>query len=141
MDIQKATEEKLERAIQMGVPIDEAILEGLIQKKLLTEDASQRLLAQKNYQNKEIRKNVVSVRISDDVMNIIDDLITSGHVNSRSEGASYLIMLGVKSHYSFFNELSKEVIVIEEQQKKIKNLIESSLIFPGISQNGQHTDL
>lgn len=35
MDIQKATEEKLERAIQMGVPIDEAILEGLIQKNYL----------------------------------------------------------------------------------------------------------
>lgn len=44
------------------------------------------------------KKNVVSVPISDDVMNIIDDLITSGHVKSRSEGASYLIMLGVKSH-------------------------------------------
>ncbi|WP_301290103.1 hypothetical protein [Paenibacillus sp. 1781tsa1] len=32
MDIQKATEEKLERKMQMGVPIDETILEGLIQK-------------------------------------------------------------------------------------------------------------
>ncbi|WP_339789990.1 hypothetical protein NSQ38_13670 [Paenibacillus sp. FSL R7-0313] len=74
MDSQKATEEKLERKMQMGVPIDETMLEVLIQK------------------------NVVSVPISDDVMNIIDDLMTSGHVNSRSEGASYLIMLGVKSH-------------------------------------------
>lgn len=137
MDIQKATEEKLERKMQMGVPIDETMLEGLIQKKLLTEEAAQRLLAQKNDLNKEIRKNVVSVPISDDVMNIIDDLMTSGHVNSRSEGASYLIMLGVKSHDSFFNELSKEVIVIEEQRKKIKNLIESSLIFPETSPNSQ----
>ncbi|MDT9720051.1 hypothetical protein QVE09_14135 [Paenibacillus sp. ClWae2A] len=137
MDIQKATEEKLERKMQMGVPIDETMLEVLIQKKLLTEEAAQRLLAQKNDLNKEIRKNVVSVPISDNVMNIIDDLMTSGHVNSRSEGASYLIMLGVKSHYSFFNGLSKEVIVIEEQRKKIKNLIESSLIFPGTSQNDQ----
>ncbi|MEK3703933.1 hypothetical protein MKY87_07345 [Paenibacillus sp. FSL R7-0198] len=33
MDIQKATEEKLERKMQMGVPIDETMLEGLIQKK------------------------------------------------------------------------------------------------------------
>ncbi|PZT57747.1 hypothetical protein [Paenibacillus silvae] len=137
MDIQKATEEKLERKMQMGVPIDETILESLIQKKLLTEEAAKRLLAQKNDLNKETRKNVVSVRISDDVMSIIDDLITSGHVNSRSEGASYLIMLGVKSHYSFFNELSKEVIVIEEQRKKIKNLIESALIFPQTSQHSQ----
>ncbi|WP_427181600.1 hypothetical protein [Paenibacillus sp. TC-CSREp1] len=137
MDIQKAMEEKLERKIQMGVPIDETILEGLIEKKLLTEEAAQRLLAQKNDLNKETRKNVVSVPITDDVMNIIDDLITSGHVNSRSEGASYLIMLGVKSHYSFFNELSKEVIVIEEQRKKIKNLIESALIFPETSQHSQ----
>lgn len=31
MDIQKATEEKLERKMQMGVPIDETMLEGLIQ--------------------------------------------------------------------------------------------------------------
>ena len=65
MDIQKATEEKLERKMQMGVPIDETMLEGLIQK------------------------NVVSVPISDDVMNIIDDLMTSGHVNSQSEGFVY----------------------------------------------------
>ncbi|GGH46628.1 hypothetical protein GCM10008014_09390 [Paenibacillus silvae] len=137
MDIQKATEEKLERKMQMGVPIDETILEGLIEKKLLTEEAAQRLLAQKNDLNKETRKNVVSVRISDDVMSIIDDLITSGHVNSRSEGASYLIMLGVKSHYSFFNELSKEVVVIEEQRKKIKYLIESALIFPEKSPNSR----
>ncbi|MCK6075233.1 hypothetical protein [Paenibacillus silvae] len=99
--------------------------------------AAQRLLAQKNDLNKETRKNVVSVRISDDVMSIIDDLITSGHVNSRSEGASYLIMLGVKSHYSFFNELSKEVVVIEEQRKKIKYLIESALIFPEKSPNSR----
>lgn len=35
------------------------------------------------------KKNVVSVPISDDVMNIIDDLMTSGHVNSRSEGFVY----------------------------------------------------
>jgi hypothetical protein len=63
--------------------------------------------------------------------------MTSGHVNSRSEGASYLIMLGVKSHDSFFNELSKEVIVIEEQRKKIKNLIESALIFQETSQHSQ----
>ncbi|SEO76288.1 hypothetical protein SAMN05518670_4682 [Paenibacillus sp. OK076] len=46
-------------------------------------------------------------------------------------------MVGVKSHYSFFNELSKEVIVIEEQRKKIKNLIESSLISSETSQHSQ----
>ncbi|KAA8782817.1 hypothetical protein ABIE27_000303 [Paenibacillus sp. 4624] len=130
MDIQKATEEKLERAMQMGVPIDASILEDLIQKNLLTEEAVQRLSAQKNYDNKEAGENIVPVRISDDVMNIIDDLITSGHINSRSEGALYLIMLGIKSHYSFFNQLSKEVVVMEEQQKKIKNLIENSFILP-----------
>lgn len=136
MDIQKAAEEKLERKMQMGVPIDETMLEGLT-KKITYRRGCSAFISSKNDLNKEIRKNVVSVPISDDVMNIIDDLMTSGHVNSRSEGASYLIMLGVKSHDSFFNELSKEVIVIEEQRKKIKNLIESSLIFPETSPNSQ----
>jgi hypothetical protein len=130
VDIQQATEEKLERAMQRGVPMDAAILEDLMQKKLLTEEATQRLSAQRNYHNKEARENVVPVRITDDVMNMMDALITSKHSNSRSEAASYLIMLGVQSHYSSLNQLSKEVAVIEEQQKKVKNLIEDSLIFP-----------
>ncbi|WP_145332335.1 hypothetical protein [Paenibacillus xylanexedens] len=130
MDIQQATEEKLERAMQMGVPMGAAILEDLIQKKLLTEEAAQRLSAPKNVLNKEAKEKVVPVRITDDVMNIMDALITSGHSNSRSEAASYLIMLGVHNHYSLLNQLSKEVVVLEEQQKKIKNLIENSFILP-----------
>ncbi|MGO4533201.1 hypothetical protein AB4Z30_29510 [Paenibacillus sp. 2TAF8] len=89
MDIQQATEEKLERAMQRGVPMDAAILEDLMQKKLLTEEATQRLSAQRNYHNKEARENVVPVRITDDVMNMMDALITSKHSNSRSEAASY----------------------------------------------------
>ena len=128
MGIQQATEEKLERAMQRGVPMDTAILEDLMHKNLLTEEAAQRLLARKNYQNKEARENVVPVQIRDDVMNIMDALIKSGHSNSRSEAASYLIMLGVQNHYSSLNQLSKEVVVMEEQQKKINNLIESSFI-------------
>ena len=66
-------------------------------------------------------------------MSIIDDLIASGHVNSESEGASYLMMLGVKSHASFY-ELSKEVVVLKNSEK-IKSLIESSITNPGNPQN------
>src|SRR4051794_16109852 len=65
----------------------------------------------------DTRDNVVSVRLDDTSIQTIDLLVQSGLAQSRSEGASLLIVLGIKSA----DDLLEQAKILAINVQRIKN--------------------
>ncbi len=70
----------------------------------------------------EGRGNVVMVRLSDDALAQIDQLVEATLFSSRSEATAYLIGAGIESQKELFDRLSthtKEIRRLKEQLRKV----------------------
>ena len=70
----------------------------------------------------EGRGNVVMVRLSDEALAHIDQLVEATLFNSRSEAAAYVIGAGIESQKELFDRLSthtEEIRKLKEQLRKV----------------------
>jgi Arc/MetJ-type ribon-helix-helix transcriptional regulator len=70
----------------------------------------------------EGRGNVVMVRLSDEALSKVDQLVEATLFSSRSEAAAYLVGAGIESQKELFDRLSThtaEIRKLKEQLRKI----------------------
>jgi hypothetical protein len=70
------------------------------------------------------RVNVLMVRISQEVMEKIDNLVDAGMVRSRSEGAAFLIAAGIKSQEELFKMIEKKIAQIRKIRDELKDMMQ-----------------
>lgn len=123
MDI---VESELKKHIKKGNKIPNGLLQLMVQSGHLSAEAMDNVLAelQDNEILNEKRNNVISFRITDDINNKLDDLVSLSIAQSRSEAAYMLILEGVKSHSELFNEIKKH----KEELKNIKSKFDNILV-------------
>jgi len=70
----------------------------------------------------EGRGNVVMVRLSDEALERVDQLVESTLFSSRSEATAYLVGAGIESQQELFDRLgthTKEIRKLKEQLRKV----------------------
>lgn len=69
------------------------------------------------------RDNVVMVRVDEGDLNRIDELVDSGHFNSRSEATAFLIGEGIKSKQEMFDKMAEKISQIQELRTELGAMI------------------
>ena len=69
------------------------------------------------------RSNVVMVRVSQDSLDRLDDLVECGLTRSRSEAAAFLITEGVKARSDLFDKIADQTRVIRKAKERLKELL------------------
>ena len=69
------------------------------------------------------RDNVVMVRVDDDSKARLEELLDAGIVNSRSEGAAFLIAEGIKARSQIFQSISEKVGDIRQKKEELSRLL------------------
>ena len=69
------------------------------------------------------RTNVVMVRVSQDSIDRLDDLVECGLTRSRSEAAAFLIGEGVKARKDLFGKIAEQTRVIRQAKGRLKELL------------------
>jgi len=70
------------------------------------------------------RDHVVMVRVNDESLKRLDDLVQSGIFKSRSESAAFLISEGVKAQEALFARIAQKINEIERLRSELKTIIE-----------------
>lgn len=78
------------------------------------------------HETSERRKNVISVRLSDETLQCLDDLVSANIAQSRSDAASRLIMEGIKNHSDLFEQIRKHTEEIENIRQQLQQSIQNS---------------
>jgi len=73
------------------------------------------------------RANVVMVRLSDEALARVDQLVESSVVNSRSEAAAFLINAGIESQTQLFDRLSEHTDEIRRLKERLRKVAEEAL--------------
>lgn len=69
------------------------------------------------------RDNVVMVRVDERDLNRIDELVTSGQFNSRSEATAFLISEGVKAKQEMFAKMAEKISQIQNLRIELGTMI------------------
>ena len=69
------------------------------------------------------RDSVVMVRVNQESMERIDELIETGLVGSRSEAAAYLIAEGIKARQGLFDGISSKIEAIRKAREELQSLL------------------
>ena len=72
------------------------------------------------------RDHVVMVRVDDASKSKLDELLDAGIVNSRSEGAAFLIAEGIKARSQLFDTISEKVEGIRQQKEELRRLLQEN---------------
>lgn len=70
------------------------------------------------------RDNVVMVRIDDESLARVDELVDAGIMGSRSEAAAFLISEGVKGRQALFDRIAEKVQEIRRVKDELRNLVD-----------------
>ena len=70
------------------------------------------------------RDNVVMVRVDEENLNRIDELVETGQFNSRSEATAFLISEGVKSKQQMFEKMAEKVSQIQGLRAELEAMID-----------------
>jgi hypothetical protein len=70
------------------------------------------------------RKNVVMVRLNENSVGRLDDLVDAGVVSSRSEAAAYLIGEGIKAKQALFDRISDKIDQIRKVKDELRDLLD-----------------
>ncbi len=70
------------------------------------------------------RDNVVMVRVDDDSLGKLNELVDAGIVNSRSEAAAMLITEGVKAKQGLFDRITAKVEEIRKAKEELRLMVE-----------------
>ena len=72
------------------------------------------------------RNSVVMVRLNEESLARLDDLVEAGVVNSRSESAAYLIGEGINARTDLFDRISNKIDQIRKAKKELKELLDET---------------
>jgi hypothetical protein len=112
--------EKLDQAHEQGRLNDKKFA-----RRVSELDKAERIL-NAVYGNSESRNNVISVRLNDETLQCLDDLVSANIAQSRSDAASRLIMEGIKNNVALFEQIRKHTEEIENIRQKLHQSIEDS---------------
>ena len=70
------------------------------------------------------RDHVVMVRVNDEALKRLDELVQSGIFKSRSESAAFLISEGVRAQEALFARIAEKIGEIERLRSELKTIIE-----------------
>jgi Arc/MetJ-type ribon-helix-helix transcriptional regulator len=83
------------------------------------------------------RDNVVMVRVDEENLDRIDELVESGQFRSRSEATAFLISEGIKSKQEMFDKISEKISQIQDLKTELEAMIaEDTKTSEPIGQNG-----
>ncbi len=89
-------------------------------------------------QGERKRNNVVMVRVDEENLNRIDELVESGQFSSRSEATAFLISEGIKAKRQMFEKMAEKVSQIQELRTELEAMIAEDTKTPeSIGQNGE----
>lgn len=71
------------------------------------------------------RDHVVMVRVNDDSLKKLEELVQSGIFKSRSEAAAFLIIEGVKAQEDLFNRIEDKITEIERLRNELRDSIKT----------------
>ena len=69
------------------------------------------------------RDGVVMVRVNQESMERIDELVETGLVGSRSEAAAYLVAEGIKANQDLFDKISSKMEAIRKAKEELQSLL------------------
>ena len=69
------------------------------------------------------RKNVVMVRLNEDSLRRVDDLVEAGVVSSRSEASAFLIVEGINAKKELFGRISEKIDTIRAARQELRDLL------------------
>ena len=69
------------------------------------------------------RNNVVMVRVDEENLSRIDELVDSGQFNSRSEATAFLIDEGIKSKQQMFDKMAEKIAQIQGLRDELEAMI------------------
>ena len=72
------------------------------------------------------RKNVVMVRLNEDSLRRVDDLVEAGVVKSRSEASAFIIAEGIKGRKELFGRISEKIDTIRAARRELRDLLSES---------------
>ena len=70
------------------------------------------------------RENVVMVRLNNESVSRLDELVDAGLVNSRSEAAAFLIAEGIKSRSEIFDRIAVKIDEIRKARAELRDLLD-----------------
>lgn len=70
------------------------------------------------------RDNVVMVRMDDESLGKVDELVEAGIVNSRSEAAAMLVTDGIKAKQGLFDRIAAKVEEIRQAKEELRRMVE-----------------
>ena len=73
---------------------------------------------------RKTRNSVVMVRVSEESLGRLDDLVACGLTNSRSEAAAFLIAEGIKAQAGLFEKIKEQSQVIRNAREKLSRLLD-----------------
>ena len=92
----------------------------------------------KHAQNQGKRDNVVMVRVDEENLNRIDELVESGQFSSRSEATAFLISEGIKAKQQMFEQMAEKISQIQDLRTELEAMIaEDTKASESIGQNGE----
>ena len=85
------------------------------------------------------RQNVVMVRLNEESLARLDDLVEAAVVNSRSEAAAFLIGEGVKGRSALFARISEKTDQIRKVKQELRDLLDEEPVeaTPGSSEGDE----
>ena len=85
------------------------------------------------------RQNVVMVRLNEESLARLDDLVEAAVVNSRSEAAAFLIGEGVKARSALFARISDKTDQIRKVKQELRDLLDEEPVeaTPGSSESDE----
>ncbi|MYC76598.1 hypothetical protein F4X10_12610 [Candidatus Poribacteria bacterium] len=69
------------------------------------------------------RDNVVMVRVNEEDLSRIDELVDSGQFNSRSDATAFLIGEGINSKQQMFDKMAEKISQIQELRTELEEMI------------------
>ena len=92
----------------------------------------------KHGKGEQKRDNVVMVRVDEQNLNRIDELVETGQFNSRSEATAFLISEGIKAKQQMFEKMAEKVSQIQELRTELEAMIAADTkASESIGQNGE----
>ena len=76
--------------------------------------------------DRQVRDNVVMVRVDKDSLAKMDELVEAERAGSRSEAAAYLISEGIKAREPLFNAISAKVEEIRKAKEELRQMVAES---------------
>ena len=84
------------------------------------------------------RDNVVMVRVDEENLSRIDELVETGQFSSRSEATAFLISEGIKAKQQMFEKMAEKVSQIQDLRTELEAMIaEDTKASEAIGQNGE----